>query len=407
MRVAGITAEYNPFHRGHEYQLQKARELTGADIVIVVMSGNFTQRGEAAIADKWIRSETAVKAGADLVIELPFLFACSRGEIFASAAVDILVAAGATHISFGCETDDFEGLSRAADLMVSEGRALGLLRSELMKEGLSYARANEQAVLRLFGEEVASCIREPNNILAVEYLKRIASYREEGRAPEPVPVKRRGSGYRDSNPSEGFAGATAIRSMEPGEMRKYLPAESMEMLEKLLPFPDREGEMFRLLRGIVMREDSNSLAGIYPVGEGFENRIIRSVREASSMDELMSLLVSGRYTASAVRRMLANILVGVRSRDADRILAEDRSAASYLRVLAAGRRGREYLKILKKRENAPPHITNVNRFTEKGTAAADLLEIDIRAADMYNLISGHDIVKSSDRVRKPYIELDK
>lgn len=94
MRVAGITAEYNPFHRGHEYQLQKARELTGADIVIVVMSGNFTQRGEAAIADKWIRSETAVKAGADLVIELPFLFACSRGEIFASAAVDILVAAG-------------------------------------------------------------------------------------------------------------------------------------------------------------------------------------------------------------------------------------------------------------------------------------------------------------------------
>lgn len=407
MRVVGITAEYNPFHKGHKYHLEKARELSGANVAIVVMSGDFIQRGEVAIADKWIRSEMAVKSGADLVIELPFLFACNRAEVFASAAVDFLVAAGATDIAFGCETDDFDGLKNATRGIIRESQTIDALAREFMKEGISYAKANERAVKHVLGDSAVEFIREPNNILAVEYMKRGEYYIQRGKDINYLPIKRVGSGYRNVNPEEGFAGAAAIRGMDFEEMKKYLPEESWALLEDLVPLHCRDDEMFRLLRGIVMRGEPEELARIYSVGEGFENKLKKEIRDASHMNDLMERLVSARYTAAAVRRMLVYTLLNVTGENADSVIDAEGSAAFYLRVLAAGQKGREHLKLLKKSEGSPEQITNVNKYVPVNDIASKMIDWDLAAADMYNLLSGVKIRDFSDRVRKPYIEQGK
>ena len=154
MKTAGITAEYNPFHNGHVYHIGKTRELTGADCVVVVMSGDFTQRGEPAVCDKWERAKAAVAApseGADLVIELPFAFACSRASVFAAGAVDMLVKLGADVISFGCEAEEPEHLRRLAEVLVSEAAAIEALRAANMQKGLSHAKAYRRSLRKRCG----------------------------------------------------------------------------------------------------------------------------------------------------------------------------------------------------------------------------------------------------------------
>ena len=148
MKTVGITAEYNPFHNGHAYHICRTRELTGADCVIAVMSGDFTQRGEPAVQGKWDRAKAAVTApgGADLIIELPYVFACSRASVFASGAVDMLVRLGADCLSFGCEAEDPDRLRELARVLVSEDEAISEARNTYMKDGLSGAKAYELAV---------------------------------------------------------------------------------------------------------------------------------------------------------------------------------------------------------------------------------------------------------------------
>ena len=155
MRTAGITSEYNPFHKGHVYHMEKTRQISGADCVIAVMSGDFTQRGEPAVCDKWERAKAAVSAsrGADLVVELPFAFACSRASVFAAGGVDMLVKMGVDVISFGCEAEDPELLRNLANILLSDAADIDALKTARMGEGLSHAKAYELAVADRAGEE--------------------------------------------------------------------------------------------------------------------------------------------------------------------------------------------------------------------------------------------------------------
>ena len=173
MKILGITAEYNPFHNGHRYHLQRSMEMTGADYSVAVMSGSFTQRGEPAALDKWTRSRLAVQNGVDLVLELPFLYACSRGEIFASGAVDILRGIGATHISFGSESGDLEALQSLVTGMRMRSGEIDEIRLQEMQKGDSFVRSLQRAVEKVLGASAAQLMAEPNNILAIEYLKRV------------------------------------------------------------------------------------------------------------------------------------------------------------------------------------------------------------------------------------------
>ena len=173
MRVAGIVAEYNPFHNGHLYHLNESKKLTDAEISIVAMSGNFVQRGQVAIADKWKRAEAAIRCGADLVVEISVIFACNSAPYFAKGGVEILEALGVDYISFGSESGNIEELKAISQEMKRLEGEIEEYIKEAVKNGLAYPRAREEAISELIGSQAAELINNPNNILALEYLKKI------------------------------------------------------------------------------------------------------------------------------------------------------------------------------------------------------------------------------------------
>ena len=400
MKVLGITAEYNPLHNGHIYHLERSREMTDADCCVVVMSGDFTQRGEAAVADKWVRSRLAVKHGADLVLELPFVFACARGEMFASGAVDILEGIGATDISFGSENGRIEALTELVRLLEAHGDDIGEERRTIMAGGSSYASAYRTAVSSVLGEEMAELLDGPNNILAIEYLRRIEYWKKRGREIKAHTVARYGSGYRDANEESGFAGASAIRRMmaegRTDVLGHFVPEDVASQLTRAEDPQMTDKREFLLLRSQLVRSSSEELSRIYCMGEGLENKLKKEIVRSGSLEELLAAVVSRRYTESAVRRLLIYVLLGLACYEPPRQI--------YGRVLAAGPRGRELLRsVTNDVERDMPVITNINKEQEMCAAVTDTLRYDVLAADMYNILKGRDLYAFSDKVVRPYM----
>lgn len=406
MKVLGITAEYNPFHNGHKYHIEKSREMTGADCVVAVMSGNFTQRGEAAILDKWERSRLAVENGVDLVIELPFVYACSRAQNFAEGAVDILKGLGVQMISFGSESGQIDDLYELASALVNGAEEIAQVREKFMQKGTSYAKAGELAASEVLGEDAARLMLEPNNILAIEYLKRILFWKEKGYVIEPVTVRRHGSGYFEENSETGFAGASAIRKMKtPEEFEKYVPENVVGALEhpkekETAGFASEralhaEERLFHLVRSEIVKSSPEALAQVYHMGEGLENKLKKEIVTARNMDELVFSVVSRRYTEAAVRRLLTYVLMGIREYEPHK--------AVYGRVLAANDKGRKLLGGLKKQDDHMPIITNINKDELDNEDVQACLKYDMLASDMYNLIYDRDMYAFSDKVRRPYM----
>ncbi|MBQ2161333.1 MAG: nucleotidyltransferase family protein, partial [Firmicutes bacterium] len=286
----GIIAEYDPLHKGHEYHLKEALEKSGADISVAVISGYFTQRGEPAIVDKWARAEMALKAGFDLVVEMPFIFACNNAGYFAQSGVGILEALGADYIAFGSETADVEALLEAADAR----RNLSPEQLEeikgLVKEGVSYPRA----LTMVLGEEGAY---GPNDSLAVEYLRHMET-------AKPLPILRKGAGHGDLLEEEGFASATFIRKdlLRYGSVdrvRKLIPEYTAEILERERSasggFADPEA-VLPYLQARAASMDVSELNGIYGAEEGLGSILKDDFRYADSLEKLIGSLKSKRYT---------------------------------------------------------------------------------------------------------------
>ena len=236
MNVAGIIAEYNPFHNGHAYHIHEVKKRTNADFVIAIISGDFVQRGAPAIADKYVRTKMALLGGADLVIELPVCAATASAETFARTGVNILSQTGVvTHLGFGCETDDLALLSAIADLFTEEPAAFKEALSSYLKEGVSFPAARARAAETYFQavstsanmpkpsaangsdlrqtpyqKNISDILNNPNNILAIEYLKAI---KLSGSAMKPCAVKRKGAGYHSTDSNTGYCSATAIRNL--------------------------------------------------------------------------------------------------------------------------------------------------------------------------------------------------
>ena len=403
MKVLGITAEYNPFHNGHKYHIEKSREMTGADCVVAVMSGNFTQRGEAAILDKWERSRLAVNNGVDLVVELPFVYACSKAQSFAEGAVDILKGLGVQMISFGSENGDIRDLYDLASKLTKEGHEISQAREKFMKQGISFAKAGELAASEILGEKAARLMTEPNNILALEYIKRLIFWKGRGQAIEAVTVKRFGSGYFEENSKTGFAGATAIRKMRSRqEFEKYVPEDvvcALEGKENAELAAERalhaDERLFRLVQSEIVKSSPEALAQVYHMGEGLENKLKKEIVTAGSLDELVSSVVSKRYTEAAVRRLLTYVLLGIREYEP--------AKAIYGRVLAATDKGRQLLNSLKKQDEHMPIITNINKDELDNEIVQACLRYDVLASDMYNLIHDRDLYAFSDKVKRPYM----
>jgi predicted nucleotidyltransferase len=341
MKVAGIIAEYNPFHNGHAWQLAAARAL-GAQRVVVAMSSGLVQRGALPLLPDAVRARAAVEAehGADLVFALPAFYACSGAEAFARAGVRLLAAAGCDTLLFGAETADIARLQRAAQVLASE-EYRAALRAQLDGPARSFAAARQAAVEALCpGENLSDVLSRPNNNLAVEYCKAIL---ELGVPMTPVALPRTGAGHDDALPAESsapaapeafkapdagaacFASASALRALWLGERPKekelwalapYVPASALALYRaaeaegRVLDPAAADTAVLALLR--MRARTSDAFAGTRGASEGLEHRLAAAVREAASLDELADALTTVRYPRARMRRLILNAALGWR-----------------------------------------------------------------------------------------------
>ena len=354
MKTAGIIAEYNPFHNGHKYHIEKTRKLTGADGVIVVMSGNFVQRGEYAICDKWSRAKMAICGGADLVIELPVIYSCQSAEFFAKGAVSILENLNCNYLSFGTEADDTEEIIKIAEFLKNPDDNFKKTLEESLQKGESYPKALSKAL----GKDE---INTPNNVLAIEYVKQIKNM-------IPVGVKRQGS----LHDGKGSASDIRFKISNNENAESLMPQTSLDIF-KNSGIANREAyEKLVLYKLRTMTADE--LKNVPDVNEGLENRIIQCAHKATTLDELLDLIKTKRYTMARIRRILNNALLGITK---DYIT----KAPEYIRVLGMNKTGMEILASL--RDNTDiPIITKV-----ADAPKSKMLDVDINATNIYSLLA--------------------
>jgi len=369
MKTIGIVAEFNPFHEGHQYLIEKAKADTDADICVVVMSGNFVQRGMPAAFDKWQRARTAVEQGVNLVVELPAVYAVNSAEFFAKGAVEVLEGLGCVDIlAFGSESGNLAALSEAAAFLTEEDERLKARIQTLMREGYSHPKARETAVLEQELGFDDALIKEPNNILGIEYLKQI-------RTLKPHTVKRMGKGYHQSA----------------SEIRAGLEASCPAYFQRI-------AENFFVMTAMkILQMPAEELAGFAAADLGLANKLKKEIRYADSLEALIERVKSKVYTRTRITRLLAHILLDIHQEDVEK-------AQSYIRVLAFDGAGAKFLKDVKKREaNRLPLITNINKEAEKYPEILNTLEKDILASDIYHLLTGENLYEMADYTQRPYI----
>lgn len=302
MKICAIICEFNPFHNGHEYLLNRARELSGCDYLLCVMSGDFTQRGDIAVLDKFTRAGHAVFGGADCVVELPAAFAVAPAEIFAQGAIKLISSIPeVTAICFGSETADKAKLISAADLLSDENAQFKTALKNGLDNGDSYIKSYFNAFKACGGD--ADLLKNSNDILAIEYLKAI---KRSGKDIEVFPVGRLGSGYNDENIKNNFSSASAIRkNLNSPLIKNNVPRFVFDDLSDF----SAETERFEFaLKLNLSRTDGKTLKRIYGCGEGLENALKSNVF-VENYSEILNRTTSKRYSASRIKRILcANFL---------------------------------------------------------------------------------------------------
>jgi len=344
MKIAGIIAEYNPFHKGHAYHIAETRAATGCDYVVVCMAGSYVQRGEAACLSKWDRARMALLCGADAVFELPALFAVRTADVFARGGAAILSGLGADFLSFGSETDDLYLLQKLAAIREREpGEVAEQIRTKL-DAGMSHARAWGEAVSDWLNVP-AEVLNAPNAILGSEYIRAIRSL---GSAMQPFPVLRRGSYHGAALDDSGFASATAIRAaMNSGSMEEaasHIPAPAQEILMNASPMHAPDDLLLHLLRTMSEAE----IAALPDVAEGLEKRVKRCAMDAASREELIEQLKCKRYTRARLSRLTAHAMLGLTAG-----LAQAHPAPTYARLIGMRADAKPLLAELKKRSSLP------------------------------------------------------
>lgn len=381
MKIIGIVSEYNPFHNGHLYQVQKSVQDLRADGVVAVMSGNFVQRGFPAIFNKWVRAEMAVKGGVNLVIELPTYFATSSAEQFARGAVELLNATDVVnYISFGSEYEDLNRLMRIAELLESPTQAFSDSLSAEMAKGRSFPSARATAIHHALPELHGHLnMNQSNVILVIEYLKALISLNSD---IKPFLVKRQGSAYHDPSLDSPFVSATAIRKayFETPHLlgeNEFMPPAAYEVMRSAPYLANRIENFEEMILYAILSKESESLAAIRDVNEGLENKIKEATIKATDYASLVTAIKSKRYTMTRINRILCNLLLGIGQE------TYNFSDAPYIRVLAFDDTGKKILRKMKKNTEVPI-ITNINKHKDLLTSNP-LLKLDIRATDIYHL----------------------
>lgn len=393
-KVLGIIAEYNPFHNGHALHLAKSKEETGAEFSICIMSGNFVQRGNTSIVNKWIKAEMALKNGIDLVLELPTVYSISSAENFAEGAIKLLNSLKIVDtVSFGSENSDINVLNRISGILYEEPKQyIEWLNSEL-KKGISFPKARENAILLYLNDpKYFNILNQPNNTLAIEYLKALKKYKSH---IKPFSIKREKAFYNSNCIVDEYASATAIRNMvinkQYGDIRKVMPVDSYNLLMQeienkryVLDISQFEKEILYALR----RLSTFDLKKYPEINEGLENTIKNAANSCNTLPELINIIKSKRYTQTRIQRILLYILLDITKKD----MYISRKTIPYARVLGYNQKGKELISEIYKANPKITFVTSVKTFLDSSSHKIykEMLNKDILATNIYTLAYQND-----------------
>lgn len=375
MKICGIVCEYNPFHNGHKYQIEVIKKNLGYDAVIGIMSGNYTQRGDIAVFDKKIRAKAAVLNGMDLVLEFPAVYAVQTAEKFAFNSVYILNSLGIIDgIAFGTECEDINKLSKIASLLTNETAEYRTALKYELSLGRPYFSARSSAIARILGSEYSILLSEPNNILAIEYIK---SLNKLNSRIKPELIKRHISHHNDSNINGAIASATAVRRellQNKGEALEAVP-QNLRGIYSNAKIHDIEKLGSAIISNILL-SDANTIKNTPDVNEGLQNKIKNAAFTSRSFSELCGNIKSKRYAHSRIRRILINHFLGITSDDANKL-------PQYIKILEFNKQGQNLLHMAKNTASLP--LAKNRNGIKNNPAAIEIWDRELVFDSIYNL----------------------
>jgi len=402
MNTLGIITEYNPFHYGHLYHIEKSKEMTNSDTVICIMNGNFVQRGEAAMIDKWTRTKMALASGVDLVIELPLVYGIRSAEFFSFGAVSLLEKCGIVDsLVFGSESGDITPLKEAANILGNENSYFKTRLQKHLIKGLPFPKARENTIKEYLSVNpnhttcntncLLQILAEPNNILGIEYLKALEKIKSN---IKPFTIKRSGSSYHSKNLDNQIASATAIREKIHldglDSVRNNVPETTYSYLNNEIDrnnIPVDFNLLGMMILSTIRKLNTNQLKEFSELDNGLENRIYNEAHNSANIEELISNIKTKALTMTRIKRNLLHIFFNIKEKDFKII---DEKGPQYIRVLGIKKERGDLLSKLNKRSsseviiNPAKHLKEIN--PESNNPLIKSLSLDILATDIYSLL---------------------
>lgn len=405
--VLGIISEYNPFHNGHLHHLIESKKLTNSEYTIAVMSGNFTQRGDVSIVDKWAKTKMAIDNGIDLVIELPTLYAISSAENFATGAIKILDSLGIVDfVSFGSECDDISVLNDIANVLYSEPSEYKTLLSHELSKGESFPKAREKALMMYLNDvrRFANVISGSNNILAIEYLKALKRQKSN---IQPIAIKRQGSTYNDDTIPQNsrFASATALRNMcqsiDISDLQRFMPESSYNILNDSIQngnIVKNLSDFDKIIIYTLRKMSTAEIADLPDVSEGLEFALKNAASSCNTTVELLSSIGTKRYTKTRLQRILLYAVLGITKKDMQISI----NTKPYIRILGFNDKGRDLISEISKHNPKLELVSSVKKFMDKSSNKnlKMMMEKDIWATNVYTLGFEYDSKGNLDYTHK-------
>lgn len=386
-KILAIICEYNPFHNGHLYQLNESIKIAQPDYVVCIMSGNFAQRGNTALINKWARAQMALESGVDMVIELPTIYSISSAENFAAGSIKILNSLNSDiYLSFGSESGNIFVLNKFAEILYREPKEYVTMLNHELAKGLSYPKARENAMLLYINDirNSANVLSGSNNILGLEYLKQIM---KTGSKITPMTIKRIGTDYNSLSTSNNIASATAIREMlvQKKSVKNLMPKSAYTILKEelgngrfVLDISQFEKQIIYKLRTMSVSE----IANLPDVSEGLEYKIKDASNTCNTLEDLISVIKSKRYTLTRINRILLYALLDITKQDYE----ISRKVTPYIRVLGVSEPGKQLLSEISRNKKLNV-VTSVKQFMDNNNNKnlKTMLEKDIHATNIYTL----------------------
>lgn len=402
MKISSIISEYNPLHNGHEFHINRTKEITNSDAIICIMSGNYVQRGLPAIIDKWNRSRVALLCGADLVLELPVLYSLSSAEFFSYGAISLLNSLGIVDsICFGSESGKIDELYFFAEILNAEPQIFKEALKQYLDLGTGYAAARSKALKDYFQKinkdlyiGFEESISSSNNILGIEYCKSLLKLCSN---IKPYTIRREGASYNSDKMDQLFSSATAIRkymkeNINLSRLKEHMPPPSFDVVNQLsnssYEFPDEN----KILSYIKYKNiyALNNLKKLPDVSEGLENKIIRAIEKSNNYSELISGIKSKRFTHSRISRIICQYFVGFENYNTYLLR---KAPCPYARILGFNDTGKKLLKLAKSNSSIPV-------YTKLPKVKNEILELDLQATRTYSLLNSN-ISPNSDYLISP------